>query len=76
MKILICSDGSEQAERALRVGALIAAGCAAEVTLLGIMETAGKSEALLESLTRGQALLEDKKIHAELITKILSTKTT
>lgn len=69
MKILLCSDGSEQADRAIRVGAHIAAGAQAEVTLLGIMETPGKSEAILDSLKRGQALLEDRKIHAELITK-------
>ncbi len=69
MKILICSDASEQAERAVRLGALIAAGCQAEVTLLGIMEAPGKAEPILESLKRGQALLQDKKIRAELITK-------
>lgn len=69
MRILICSDGSEQADQALRLGALIAAGCQAEVTLLGIMETAGESERLLESLRRGQTLLHEKGIHAELITK-------
>jgi len=69
MKILICSDGSEQAERAMRLGAAISAGCHAEVTLLGIMENAGDSPTLLDSLKRGQALLEDKKIQAELITK-------
>jgi len=69
MKILICSDASEQAERALRLGAAIAAGCQAEVTLLGIQESRGDSQALLDSLKRGQALLEDKKIHAELVTK-------
>lgn len=69
MKILICNDGSEQAERAMRFGAMIAAGCKAEVTLLGIKETAGDSETLLDSLKRGQALLEDKKIEVELITK-------
>jgi nucleotide-binding universal stress UspA family protein len=68
MKILICNDGSEQAERAMRVGASIAAACEAEVTLLGIQETPA-SEAVLDSLKRGQALLEDKKIHAELVTK-------
>jgi nucleotide-binding universal stress UspA family protein len=68
MKILICNDGSEQAERAMRVGAAIAAACEAEVTLLGIQETPA-SEAVLDSLKRGQALLEDKKIHAELVTK-------
>jgi nucleotide-binding universal stress UspA family protein len=69
MKILICNDGSEQAERAMRLGATIAAACQAEVTLLGIQESPGASQALLDSLKRGQSLLEDKKIHAELITK-------
>ncbi len=69
MKILICNDGSEQAERAMRLGAAMAAGSKAEVTLLGIKETTGDSEALLDSLKRGQALLEEKKIQAELITK-------
>jgi nucleotide-binding universal stress UspA family protein len=69
MKFLICSDGSEQAERAVRLGAAIAAACQAEVTLLGIMETPGASKSLLVALKRDQSLLEDKKIHAELITK-------
>jgi len=69
MKILICNDGSEQAERAMRLGATIAAANQAEVTLLGIQESPGASQALLDSLKRGQSLLEDKKIHAELITK-------
>jgi nucleotide-binding universal stress UspA family protein len=69
MRILICSDGSEQADRAIRLGAAIAAGCQAETTLLGIIESPGQSKAILDSLKRGQALLEGKKIHAELITK-------
>jgi nucleotide-binding universal stress UspA family protein len=69
MKILICNDGSEQAERAMRLGASVASACQAEVTLLGIQESAGDAQALLDSLKRGQSLLEDKKIHAELITK-------
>jgi nucleotide-binding universal stress UspA family protein len=69
MKMLICNDGSDQAERAMRVGAAIAVACEAEVTLLGIQESPGASEVVLDSLKRGQALLEDKKIHAELITK-------
>lgn len=67
--MLFCSDGSEQAERAVRFGAAIAAACQAEVTLLGIAEAQGDSAPLMESLRRGQALLEDKKIRAELITK-------
>src|SRR5258707_5647853 len=69
MRILICNDGSEQAERAVRVGSAIAAGCQAEVTLLGIMETEGVSEELIESLKRGQALLQQNGVRAELITK-------
>jgi nucleotide-binding universal stress UspA family protein len=69
MKILICSEGSEQAERAIRLGAELAVACHAEVTLLGIMESPGGADALLDSLRRGQALLESKQIHAELITK-------
>ncbi len=69
MKILICSDGSEQAERAIKLGSTIAAGCEAQVTLLGIVEAPGQDAALLDSLKRGQALLADKKIQAELITK-------
>lgn len=69
MKMLICSDGSEQAERAIRLGAAIGAACQAEVTLFGIIETPSRSDAILESLKRGQALLTEKKIQAELTTK-------
>jgi nucleotide-binding universal stress UspA family protein len=69
MKILICSDGSEQAERAIRLGAGIAVACQAEVTLFGIIETPSRSDAILESLKRGQALLAEKKIPAELTTR-------
>src|SRR5713101_4517906 len=69
MKMLICSDGSEQADRAMRLGAAAAAACQAEVTLLGIIEAPGESKPILDSLKRGQTLLEDKKIHAELISK-------
>jgi nucleotide-binding universal stress UspA family protein len=69
VKILICSDGSEQADRAIRLGTAIVTACQAEVTLLGIFESQGESKPILDSLKRGQALLEDKKIHAELISK-------
>lgn len=53
----------------MRLGATLAAGCQAQVTLLGINESPG-ANSLLESLKRGQSLLADKKIHAELITKV------
>jgi nucleotide-binding universal stress UspA family protein len=69
MKILICSDGSPQAEQAVRMGATIAAGCQAEVTLFGISESPGESKGLLESLQRSQTILADKKVTAELVNK-------
>ena len=68
MKFLICSDGSAPADKAIRLGALIAAACGAEVTLLGIVESPGKTESILDALRRGLQLLEEKKIHAELVT--------
>ncbi|HTL17666.1 MAG TPA: universal stress protein [Patescibacteria group bacterium] len=70
MKILICSDGSEQADRALKLGAIVASACKAETTLLGIIEAKGHSDTILDSLKRGQALLQDKGISAELVTKV------
>jgi nucleotide-binding universal stress UspA family protein len=69
MKILICSDGSSQAELAARLGAMIAAGCHAEVVLLGIAESAGASKEMMDSLQRSQAFLTEKKVSAELVTK-------
>ena len=69
MKILICSDGSEQADRAIRLGTSIAAGTGAEVTLFGIIEASGKSSQILDSLQRWQVVLVDKKILAEVVTK-------
>ncbi len=69
MKILICSDGSPQAEKAVRFGCAIATACKAEVSLLGISESASHSEDLLASLKRSQRSLADSKIPVELITK-------
>ena len=69
MRLLICSDGSDQADWAMRLGSTIAGACNAAVTLLGIIESQGHSDAILESLKRGQALLQDKGVQAELITK-------
>jgi len=69
MKILLCHDGSEAAERALRLGATFALACQAEATLLGIIESPGGAEKILDSLKRGLASLNDKGIPAELVTK-------
>jgi nucleotide-binding universal stress UspA family protein len=48
---------------------MIVAGCQAQVTLLGIIERAGNTDPLLESLRRIQAGLIDKKVEAELLIK-------
>src|ERR1051325_338899 len=69
MKILICGDGSPPAENAIRFAAPIAQACQAETTLLGIIENPDQETAVFESLRRGQQVLKDHAINAELITK-------
>lgn len=69
MKILICSDGSSQADKAICLATAIAEGCRAEVTLLGITEATLDTHTIFDALKRGQQLLEAKKIPAELINK-------
>ncbi len=68
MKILICSDGSAAADNATHLGALIAAACNAEVTVLGIIESPGKSDAILDALRRTHQWFDERKIRAELVT--------
>jgi len=69
MKILFCSDGSTQAENAIRFGALIAAACHAETSILGIVEKTGQTEPVSQGLRRAQEILEQNHLHAELITR-------
>jgi nucleotide-binding universal stress UspA family protein len=69
MKILMCSDGSAQADNAIRFGAVIAAGSQAEVTILGITERPGHEEALFLSLKLAQQQLQNTGIDAEVAIK-------
>ncbi|MGB8354940.1 MAG: universal stress protein [Chthoniobacteraceae bacterium] len=69
MKILICSDGSEQADSTLKFGALIAAGNGAAVTLLGVVENAGDEGPLLDALKRGMEFARGLNVNIELLTK-------
>ncbi len=69
MKILFCSDGSPQAENAVRFGALIAAACQAETSILGIVEKVGQEDTVLQALRRAQEILKEVHLNAELITK-------
>jgi nucleotide-binding universal stress UspA family protein len=69
MKLLLCTDGSEQAERAIRLSLPVALSCKTQVTLLGIVEQPGQSKVILDALKRAQTLFEGQGISAELITK-------
>ena len=69
MKILFCTDGSIQAENAIRFGASIAAAFRAEATVLGIVEVASQQDAVLQALRRAQEILKERDLNAELITK-------
>ena len=69
MKILICSDGSEQADSTLKFGALIAAANGAAVTLLGVVENEGDETPLLDALKRGMEFAKEKNVNIELLTK-------
>ena len=70
MRILICTDGSQQAENAVEFGGLIAAACQAETDLLGITEHKGEEDAIFDSLKRGQKLLKDLNVDAEAVSKV------
>ena len=69
MKMLFCSDGSTQAENAVRFGALIAAAYQAETSILGITEKANQTDALLQALRCASDVLKENHLNAELIIK-------
>lgn len=69
VKMLICSDGSEQADRALSLGATIAVACQAEVTVLGIVEHPGEASRVTGSLNNGLTTLHQRGVKTELITR-------
>jgi len=69
MKILICSDGSDQAETTVRFGGLIAKASNAETTILGITEKPSEEDTIFDSLKRARDLLKEVGVTAELITK-------
>jgi len=69
MKLLICTDGSAQAEKAVRFAGDIAVRLRAETTLLGITEKPGEEDAIFDSLRRAQQILKEPGVNAEVITK-------
>src|ERR1051325_2899167 len=52
MRILICSDGTERADKPVRLGGLMAGPCRAETTLLGISEASEHEGPLRAALER------------------------
>ena len=50
MRILICSDGTDPADKPVRLGGLLARPCQAETTLLGIAEDSGDEGPLRAAL--------------------------
>jgi nucleotide-binding universal stress UspA family protein len=69
VKILVCTDGSEQADRAIRMASDMASSSQAAVTLLGIKEPGAEPSAVLEALARGQQFLEGRSIEVESVSK-------
>jgi nucleotide-binding universal stress UspA family protein len=69
MKILVCSDGSERARRALASAAIIAKATNAEVTIFGITEVEQDEPRLLESLGEETRAFREQDVKLEIVTK-------
>ncbi len=57
MRLLICSDGTETADKPAHIGGIVAGACRAEVTLLGIAEREPDEPALRRALETEAATL-------------------
>jgi nucleotide-binding universal stress UspA family protein len=69
MRILICSDGTDPADKPVRLGGLVAGPCQAETTLLGIAEVAGDEGALRVALESEAEKLRAFGVSPELIVR-------
>ncbi len=67
MNILFCSDGSTQAENAIRFGGWVAGACQAQATLLGIAERKEDHAALLAALHREKELLQRRQVNPQIV---------
>jgi nucleotide-binding universal stress UspA family protein len=67
MKILICSDGTQSAEPAIRLGGLLAGPLKAGTTLLGIAETEQDEHPLRDALHTQAQSLQDHGISPEIV---------
>jgi nucleotide-binding universal stress UspA family protein len=67
MKFLICSDGTQSAEPAIRLGGLLAAPLKAETTLLGIAESPQDEQPLRDALQKQAQLLQGRGVSPEIV---------
>src|SRR5436190_16064447 len=67
MRVLICSDGTDPADKPVRLGGLVAGPCQAETTLLGIAETPGDEGPLRAALEGGAEKLRGFGVTPELV---------
>jgi len=67
MRILICSDGTDPADKPVNLGGLVAGPCQAETTLLGIAELAGDEKPLRGALEAEAEKLRGYGVSPELV---------
>lgn len=67
MRVLICSDGSDPADKPVRLGGLLAGPCQARTTLLGIAELSGDEERLRAALESEAEKLRGFGVSPELV---------
>jgi nucleotide-binding universal stress UspA family protein len=69
MRILICSDGTDPADKPTKLGGLIAGPCHAATTLLGIAETPEEDQPLRVALDSEAALLRSYGVSPEVVVR-------
>jgi nucleotide-binding universal stress UspA family protein len=67
MRVLICSDGTDPADKPIRLGGLVAGPCQAETTLLGIAEVSGDEGPLRAALESEAEKLHGFGVSPELV---------
>jgi nucleotide-binding universal stress UspA family protein len=67
MRILICSDGTDPADKPIQLGGLVAGPCDAETTLLGIAEVSGDEQSLRQALENEAAKLRGWGVTPEVV---------
>lgn len=69
MKILVCSDGSERARRALASAAIIGSATKAEITIFGITEIEQDEPRLMKALHEESKAFREQNAPLEIVTK-------